>query len=221
MLRLVHGLAHLSTSRRLGLCLALGVLAWWWAPAELDMLTRLVLGWDAYAAVALALIWLAILTVPVREIRRVASCEDLSRSLSMGFVLVAAFASLLAVVALLNTMKELPARALARHVALCVAAVLLGWALLHTVFTLRYAHLYYDLDTDGGEGGILFPGSAFEPDYTDFAYFAFVIGMTAQTADVSISGRRIRRTALLHGVVSYGFNTAIVALSISGLAGVL
>ncbi|WP_167852152.1 DUF1345 domain-containing protein [Hymenobacter elongatus] len=88
------------------------------------------------------------------------------------------------------------------------------------VFTLRYAHLYYDAATHGDTGGLEFPGPE-PPDYLDFAYFSFVVSMTAQTADISISGRPLRRLALLHGILWFGFNTAVVALSISGLAGVL
>jgi uncharacterized membrane protein len=90
------------------------------------------------------------------------------------------------------------------------------------VFTLRYAHAYYDADDDGSDmGGLDFPGNDPEPDYLDIAYFAFVVGMTAQTADVSISSRTQRRIALLHGLISFVFNTTLVALVISGIAGVL
>jgi uncharacterized membrane protein len=91
--------------------------------------------------------------------------------------------------------------------------------LIHTVFTLRYAHLYYD--APDGETALEFPGDEKVPDYLDFAYFAFVLGMTAQTADVNIRGRRIRRTALLHGVIAFAFNTAVLALSIGVLTTLL
>jgi uncharacterized membrane protein len=81
---------------------------------------------------------------------------------------------------------------------------------------------YYDANPDGSDvGGLDFPGGDKEPDYLDIAYFAFVVGMTAQTADVSISGRAQRRLALLHGLISFSFNTALVALVISGVSGVL
>lgn len=93
---------------------------------------------------------------------------------------------------------------------------------MHTVFTLRYAHIYYDANPDGSDvGGLDFPGDLREPDYLDMAYFAFVVGMTAQTADVSISGRAQRRLALLHGIISFGFNATLVALVISGISGTL
>jgi uncharacterized membrane protein len=107
------------------------------------------------------------------------------------------------------------------QVGAAVAAVATAWLVVHTVFTLRYAHLYYDPDIDGHEGGLEFPGGEKEPDYLDFAYFSFVIGMTAQTADISISGRTLRRLVLLHGIISFSFNTAVVALSINSLASLL
>ena len=136
----------------------------------------------------------------------------------------AALASLLGVVALLGTLKTDSAAMQARHVLLSVAAVAESWLLVHTVFTLRYAHIYYDRDNRNpglDTGGLEFPGGDLAPDYLDFAYFAFTIGMAAQTADVTISGKRQRRTALLHAIVAFSFNTAILALSISALGGLL
>lgn len=96
----------------------------------------------------------------------------------------------------------------------------LSWMLLHTIFTIRYAHFYYDInDTKNNthSGGLEFPKEK-EPDYIDFAYFSFVIGMTFQVSDVSITSRRIRRIALMHGLISFVFNAIIVALTISILA---
>lgn len=220
---LIHRLGHLSVVVRLGLSLALAVAVWAFTPAGWGQLGRLVAAWDAYAAGALFLIGAGIFTADAAHIRRVAVAEDTSRVLAFVFVLVAALASLLAVLALLHTMQTLHRTALVRHVALSIAAVIEAWFLVHTVFTLRYAHQYYDDCGPGGTDarGIDFPGNDLEPDYLDFAYFAFTIGMAAQTADVAISGRAPRRTALLHSLISFSFNTAIVALSISAVGGLL
>jgi len=214
---------QLRAGYRLLLGLALGTLAWLLAPTGTDTSSRLVAAWDAFAATTLLLTGAAIFTADARHIRRVATSEDPSRALAFAFVLVAALASLLAVVALLGTLKTLSQPLLLGRVLLCILAVVQAWLLVHTVFTLRYAHLYYDNSGPGGADarGIAFPGGEPEPDYLDFAYFAFTIGMAAQTADVAISGRRPRRTALLHSLISFFFNTAIVALSISALAGLL
>lgn len=202
--------------------LAAGTATWLLCPASLTIVSHTVAAWDAFGVVTLLLLWAAIATADAERIRVVAASEDLSRAVSFIFVLVAALASLLAVVALLRTFHDLKAATLAWHIGLSVVAVATAWLLVHTVFTLRYAHAYYDADDDGSDmGGLDFPGKDPEPDYLDIAYFAFVVGMTAQTADVSISSRTQRRIALLHGLISFVFNTTLVALVISGIAGVL
>lgn len=102
-----------------------------------------------------------------------------------------------------------------------LSPVLLSWILLHTIFTIRYAHLYHDpnsLSTGSNVGGISFP-SRKAPDYIDFAYFSFVIGMTFQGSDVQVDSRVIRRFVLLHSLISFVFNTIILALTINTIAG--
>ena len=206
-----------------------GTLAAWLAPPALSPLARTVAGWDGFALVSLVLMLLSMQRDDVEDIRRVAASEDLTRAAAFAVVIGGALASLVAVVSLLATLKGLPEKAKALHLALGVGAVALSWALLHCVFTLRYAHAYYDTDDAGADfGGLVFPddtgkadGDKLQPNYLDFAYFSFVIGMTAQTADVGISSRHLRRTALLHCIVSYLFNTAIVALTIGTIGGML
>ena len=109
-----------------------------------------------------------------------------------------------------------------RYGTLAILSIVCSWGLVHTVFTLRYAHLFYGDDPTQTKrpGGLDFPHEP-EPDYLDFAYFSFVIGMTSQVSDVAIGSKPMRRPALVHGVLSFLFNTIIIALTISGLAGVL
>ena len=216
-------MGQLSAKYRLLVGFALAALAWALAPAGIDTISRWVAAWDAYAGASLLLIAAAMFTADADTIRKVANTEDPSRALAFGFVLVAALASLMAVVALVGTMDSLSSSMLARHIVLSAGAVLESWLLVHTVFTLRYAHIYYDNNEayGGDTEGLCFPGNDPEPDYLDFAYFAFTIGMAAQTADVTITGKRQRRTALVHALIAFGFNTAIVALSISALGGLL
>ena len=94
-----------------------------------------------------------------------------------------------------------------------------AWVLTHTSYTLRYAHLYYREDSEG-VGGVEFPGNA-APDYFDFAYVAFTIGMCFQVSDVIVTSRNIRRTILSHAILSFAYNTAILALSLNLLTGML
>ena len=101
--------------------------------------------------------------------------------------------------------------------ALGIGAIVLSWTLIHTFATLRYAHLYY---AKGDGSGLEFPKTKDPSDY-DFAYFAFVIGMTFQTSDVNITSTAIRRLALVHALISFGFNVAIIAVAVNIATGLL
>jgi uncharacterized membrane protein len=109
---------------------------------------------------------------------------------------------------------------------LAAAAVLCSWTLIHTLFTLRYAHLFYTYPERPGESheknilALEFPGTTM-PDYLDFAFFSFVLGMTFQVSDVQITSPKLRRLALLHGFLSFVYNTIIIALSINIISGVI
>jgi uncharacterized membrane protein len=102
-------------------------------------------------------------------------------------------------------------------VVLCLVAVASAWALTHTAYTLRYAHLYYRDDRDG-VGGLSFPDDA-PPTYLDFAYFAFTIGMCFQTSDVTVTSRQIRRAVMAHAMLSFAYNTTILATAVSLVVG--
>jgi uncharacterized membrane protein len=104
-------------------------------------------------------------------------------------------------------------------VALCLTAVVSAWALTHTAYTLRYAHLYYR-DDEEGEGGLEFPGQV-DPCGIDFAYFAFTLGMCFQTSDVAITSHNIRRAVLAHALLSFLYNTVVLALAFNLVLGFL
>ena len=217
---LFHRVAVLAAWKRLSIGVLPAGLLLACTPAGWSPIMRLLTAWAGFAFTTLLVTWLIILVANVGHIRRIATREDPGRVLSFGVVLLAALASLLGVV-LLSSVRAAPDPLLPAHVAIATVGVLTAWLLVHTLFTLRYAHLYYNSTGGRAEGGLAFPGDEKEPDYLDFAYFSFVIGMTAQTADVGISDRTLRRLALLHGLLSFGFNTAVVALVINGLAGLL
>lgn len=216
---------HLPVPVRFGAAVLVGVLGYWLAPMGLPAAGRAVLAWDAFALASLALLWCVVATADAHRTRAVARREAPGRAVAFVFMPVALAGSLLAVLLLLRTgmMPTLPIPTRCLHVSLAVVGVGTAWALLHTVFTLRYAHLYYAGGrADGQPGGLAFPDDEPRlPAYLDFAYFAFVVGMTAQTADVAITRPHLRRAVLLHGLLAFAFNTAVVALSISGLVGAL
>ncbi len=183
--------------------------------------TQIVATWDLFATTSLLLTWLVISTQDPYEVRRSAPLQDTSRTVIFATVVFAATASLFAVFILLGDSKNLPPTSFAIHVALSVAAIILSWALVHTLFTLRYAHHYYidahKVNRDEVEGGLIFPGDE-NPDYADFAYFSFIIGMTCQVSDVQISSKPMRRLATVHGLIAFIFNTAILALFVNIVA---
>lgn len=185
---------------------------------------RAVAAWDVYCFASLALAWGVISFLDPYDARRTARIQDSSQTFLFTLVIGAATASLFAVGLLLGESKQLPAASLREHIALSLAAIALSWGLIHTLFALRYAHYYYEDAREVArheiEGGMLFPEEA-NPDYLDFAYFSFVIGMTAQVSDVQITSRRVRRVALVHGLIAFLFNTAILAVFVNIVAGLL
>ena len=186
-------------------------------------ITHFIAIWDIYAIVVVLMAWITICTANPRTIQRRARLQDSSRTLIFVFILVAACMSLLAVILLLREHRELNKTG-GLHLFMAALAVIESWFLIHTVFTLRYAHIFYrseqEADVEGSGGGLNFPGGL-NPDYQDFAYFSFIIGMTCQVSDVNITSRSMRRLALLHGLLSFAFNTVILALSINVISGLL
>ena len=186
--------------------------------ACLQFARAVIASWDAFAVIILALDWLTILTTPQRKIRGLAQQQDLSRFLVFLFVVVTACAALFAVGFLISVHKNQAGGHFTVHLLLTLLAVISSWMLVHTVFGLRYAHAFYGDNDDPGvqkhAGGLIFPGDR-PPDYFDFAYFSFVVGMTCQVSDVQITSRRMRRLTLAHSILSFGFNTIILALVIN------
>ncbi len=218
--RLAVQLAHLPSYVRLGAAVLLGLGSAFVLPGNWSREVRAVASWDGFAISSLLSTWFTILSLRPAHIRRVARIEDPSRVLSLVLVVLGAGAALLAVLVLLRAnMNAETAQHYVSAIVLSLSAVVLAFFLIHTVFTLRYAHMFHG--AAHGQGGLQFPGDEACPEYLDFAYFAFVIGMTAQTSDVAITTRPMRMTVLIHGIISFAFNTAVVALSIGILSSVL
>ncbi len=150
--------------------------------------------------------------------------QDEGRLVILSLVTAAACVSIFAIGFLLKDAKSGSSAIVLLHIVLSVVTILGSWLLVHTIFALHYAHGYYQddrksLEADKAEG-LDFPDDI-EPDYWDFLYFSFVIGMTSQVSDVQIESRSMRRLALMHGVLSFFFNTTIVAMTINIIAGLV
>jgi uncharacterized membrane protein len=200
--------------------LAVGVLVFLLTLALHRLPLQLILSWNAFALTAILLAWLRIIFADAKTAVLTAKLQDTGRTTIFSFVLIGACASLFAVEFLLSTAKGTPGTTVAQHVGLAALTVICSWFLIHTVFTMHYAYAYYgnvDPEMPGKHGGGLnFPGDEQEDiEFLDFAYFSFVIGMTFQVSDVAITSKRIRRLSLVHALLSFLFNTVILALTIN------
>jgi uncharacterized membrane protein len=214
---------YLRAHPRLVLAALLGLLAYLVLPARLGEATRLLAAFDLAAIVFLAAIWTMMASATTAGMRRRAQLEDEGRYVVLALSAATAAAILLAIVFELRGIHGQPTAATDLHVALALVTILLAWLFMNTMFAMHYAHFFYG-DTDAGAKaetrGLAFPGGA-EPDYWDFLYFSFVIGMTFQVSDVQIESHRIRRTALAHGVLAFFFNVVVLALTINIIASLL
>lgn len=171
-------------------------------------------GWVAAGALFVSLVWFPVKDLTPEQVAEVSTKEDSSRIVSGTLTIGAAVVSLVGVVlGIIEANKsEQPWRALL--ISFALAAVVVSWISVHTVYALRYAHEYYR----GPDGGITFPGDQ-APDYQDFGYVAFCIGMTFQISDNNVTTKRIRRLVTQHTLLSYVFSTFIIGLTINVMAG--
>ncbi len=206
---------YLDTHHRAAISAAIAVVVCLLVPWSWHWPTRAVITWIAFGTSALAMMWYVIVSADPSEVARTACLQDSSRTAIFAFVVVAAITSVFAVAVELGSAKGLDRTHLSGHVIFSILTIFTSWTLVHSVYTLRYAHIFYGSEEgDDALGGLNFPDQE-KPDYLDFAYFSFTIGMCFQTSDVSITSRRLRRLVLMHSVVSFGFNLAILGLSIN------
>ncbi|MBV9009524.1 MAG: DUF1345 domain-containing protein [Verrucomicrobia bacterium] len=176
--------------------------------------------YDAFAFVCLLLIAIAVALTSCAQVRALAQKQDAGRTIIFALVVIATCAAVFAVAFLIHEGKPDAQRHFTLNLLLALTTVILSWLLMHSVFGLRYAHNFYGDNLAKKCGGLQFPGEEL-PDYRDFTYFSFVIGMTCQVSDVQVTSREMRRLVLLHGVLSFAFNTIILALTINTVSSLL
>jgi uncharacterized membrane protein len=189
--------------------IAIGIVAFFFLPGSLRLVTRLLLAWDIFIALYLTLVYAMMARSGSSHIRRNAVLQDDGRFLILMVTALGAFASIAAIVSELGSQHRG-----STELMLATVTIALSWAIVHTAFALHYAHDYF---RGAKPGGLQFPSGDehSRPDYWDFVYFSFVIGMTAQVSDVGITDKTIRRTATAHGIISFFFNTALLALGVN------
>jgi uncharacterized membrane protein len=191
---------------------------------DVRLSTGIIAAWDTFAVCVLASAWLTIQITPQRALRARAQEQDFGRRVLFIVVVVAACASTFPVAFLVSLGRSEMRGHFTAYLLGGLVTVVLSWSLMHTLFGLRYAHVFYGDSDEAGEsrhaGGLVFPGVRM-PNYFDFAYFSFVIGMTCQVSDVQITSHRMRRLALLQSMLAFGFNTIILALLINTVSSLL
>jgi uncharacterized membrane protein len=210
---------HLRARRRFVVSAAIGIALALLSPASLGPTLRAVIGWDSGTALFLGLIIAMAARATPASMRGRAALEDEGRWVFLALVAGAAFFSMFAILGLMREAKAAGGAVMIIMTILAGATVLLSWLLTHTIFAVHYAHDYFNDLAAARDPGLAFPAHWQDPDYWDFLYFSFVVGMTAQVSDVQVLTQRWRRLVLAHGILSFLFNTVVLALTINLLAG--
>ena len=221
MSQAVSWIRRSSAAKRLAIaaCIGLPLVAALsiWRP----VIESALIGWCVLTAINLLLAWICIRHANPHETETSVGEQDQSSALMLATIVICASISVVAIGYLLATSKSLPLSGRLINIVLAVTTISLSWLLMHAKFGFHYAHCYYRKYAKKGDEPVFsFPGTR-QPDYLDFMYFSFVIGMTSQVSDVTVNTRAMRRLALLHGLISFAFNLMIVAFFINVLGAIL
>jgi uncharacterized membrane protein len=213
--RLRSNVTMIGPRLRLGLSAIAGAAVFALLPTSLSLSIREAMSWNAGALIYLAVVFHVMATSNGDVIRARAARQDDSRVVVLFIILLAICASFVAITGLLSETPQAP-KAISLPLVLAAVTIVLAWCVTQVVFTLHYAHEYYRPNATGGRfaGGLDFRSEKL-PDYWDFLYFATSIGAASQTSDVSIRTKKLRRLVTVHAVISFFFNTAVLALSIN------
>lgn len=191
-------------------------------PVPMSGMARGLAGWCAGAAVYLVLTWWLTETFDAAQTRARAQSLDQPNAVILVSMLVVVAASVVAIAMLLQQVRQLSGWERVAHVVLGLVALACSWLMMHSIYAFHYAHRYYIDQRDGTpDGGLDFPGKDDAPDYFDFLYYSYVIGMTSQVSDVQATSKDMRRLTLLHSVLAFAFNMLVLALSVNVVAGAI
>jgi uncharacterized membrane protein len=197
---------------KLTIALAVGTVLFLLLPGELRITTRLLVAWNVVMVLYLGAACYVIAHSEISHVRKRAAIEDEGAALILALTVTAAAASLAAIFVELAAVQH--QQSSAWIVVLTVVTVILSWIFIQVIFMFHYAHEFYGEGRDGQKGGLEFPNDK-RPEYSDFVYFSFVIGMTFQVSDVQVTSKSIRRIVVGHGAVSFFYNVAVLALMVN------
>lgn len=201
---------------------AVGLLVGWglgWSPRPIDGVSRGLLGWCVGAATYLLPAWWLAETCDPDRTRSRAQSQDQPNALILATMVSVVGVSMVVIAMLLQRVPQLCGAQRVGHIVLGLVALTGSWLTIHTIYAFHYAHRYYqsEIDPKPQGPGLKFPGKL-APDYFDFLYHSFVVGMTSQVSDVQVTSHEMRRITLVHGVLSFAFNMLVLALSINVVA---
>lgn len=212
----IPGFEKIHSFHKLLICIGVGVLVYFLVDIkDIDPLTHIMIGWNAFSLCVIVMSWITFSITNSDQMRILAQEQDQSRSIIFITVLISTLASVCAVILLIITKES--GEGSPWRLPIAIASLLFSWFLIHTTFALRYAHIFYgdsEMNSHVHAGGLDFPKEK-NPNYMDFAYFSFVLGMTFQVSDVEITSRRLRKMAMFHGLISFGFSTIMIGLTIN------
>ena len=202
------------STRRTIYMLLFGLLVWILAlVCRVGLPAATVIAWAGACAFYLCWVWIKVVGLDAEQTKTHAVGEEPTRTTADVLLILSSFSSLVAVL-LMILQAHGHGRAVLLAAVLTLCSLLLTWAMIHTLYMLRYAGIYYDNPI----GGIEFGGTQ-RPDYMDFAYMSFTMGMTFQVSDTALNTRMLRRTALAHTLLAYLFNTLVIGATVNLLAG--
>jgi uncharacterized membrane protein len=201
---------------RLIISIAVGLLVWFLLPLD-DQIDRILAAWNAAGWLYIVLLLVMMMRAEIEGIKRQAAIEEESRAAALIITTLGAIFMFLAIVAQLSAIGEESGLERKITFALSFSTILVSWLLVQIVFAVYYAHEFHSeskRDIRGSGGGLKFSGQGI-PDYLDFLYFSFVVGTTNQTSDTAVTSRPMRRMVMIHGLLSFFFNTMVIALTVN------
>jgi uncharacterized membrane protein len=204
---------------KLWIAAAVGVILVFAVPSHWGWIARVLAGWNGAIFILVPLTYFWMRKLDAKALRAKYVEEDPTAPVILVVTVIGALLSVLGIIALLSTAKQVAPGVRAAHFLLACLTIVNSWALVHTMFTLRYADMFYSV-LDNDPPPLSFPDTA-EPLFWDFVYFSFTIGVACQTADVSTRQTDMRRTVTIHALISFVFNLAILGFAINVSAGLL
>lgn len=204
---------------KLWIAAAVGLVVILVLPSGWPALSRLLTSWNAAMLALIPLIYFRLWSADSRQLRARYEEEDPTAPVIVVVVIAAALLSVLAIVGLLSTVKNFPGNVRFWHLLLSTLTIANSWTLVHTMFTLHYADMYYSV-VEGDPAPLSFPRTD-SPDFWDFVYFSFTIGVACQTADVATTNSGVRRIVTVHALIAFIFNLSILGFAINVSAGLL